>query len=112
MFTYDDRLLLQKMYSQYDVNKETQKRDYMLLSELSRENSELKTKVEVYESLIQSFLKHNSDLDDISKTALIYNGEIYSVDGYNFKSNKGECKMIHMDLICRGPVTKNFKEEE
>lgn len=79
---------------------------------LERENSELKTKVEVYESLIQSFLKHNSDLEDISKTALIYNGEIYSVDGYNFKSYKGECKMIHMDLICRGSVTKNFKEEE
>lgn len=112
MFTQYDRDLLRKTSVQYDVYNKTQEKDFYLISDLSRENSELKTKVEIYESLIQSFLKHNSDLDDISKTALIYNGEIYSVDGYDFKSNKGECKTIHMDLICRGSVTKNFKEEE
>lgn len=112
MFTQYDRDLLRKTSVQYDAYNKTQEKDFYLISDLSRENSELKTKVEVYESLIQSFLKHNSDLDDISKTALIYNGEIYSVNKYNLESSKDDVKMLHLDMKCTSPISKNFKEEE
>lgn len=112
MFTQYDRDLLRKMSAHYDVIKETQEKDFYLIRNLSRENSELKTKVEVYESLIQSFLKHNSDLDDISKTALIYNGEIYCVNKYNLESSKDDVKMLHLDMKCTSPISKNFKEEK
>ena len=112
MFTQYDRDLLRKTSAQYDVYNKKQEKDFYLISDLSRENSELKTKVEIYESLIQSFLKHNSDLDDISKTALIYNGEIYCVNKYNLESSKDDVKMLHLDMKCTSPISKNFKEEE
>lgn len=97
-------------YIREDLYKDNLKRLDKIFR-LENENTELKTKVELYEVLINRLLKIDPNLEDLSNKVLVYNGELYIVDRYSLESSNDANKVLHLDMKCTTPITKNFKED-
>ena len=71
-------------------------------------NSELLTKVDLYEKYIESIKDTKANSID---RVFMFDGELYILKNYNISKEAGECKTLSADFDCVTGVTKYFKGE-
>ena len=73
---------------------------------LSRENADLKARLEVYDKFFDLFDTTNPDISDPNKIVMMYNGELYSTEKWNIEATDVNDKtivtekLLHITLRC------------
>ena len=97
----------------YDKDSEYLKKKCDDLSVRARKaemkNSELLTKVDLYEKYIESI--KDTDANSIDRV-FMFDGELYILKNYCISKEVGEPKTLSAYFECLTGVTKNFKEEK
>lgn len=82
---------------------------YWRAADAERENTVLKTKVELYEKFIAKMLESDPDK---SNDVFMLDGEIYRLRNYHIDAEAGTQKILTVEFTCMSDITRIFKEAD
>lgn len=80
---------------------------YERTNEAEKENTVLKTKVDLYEKFIAKMLESDPNK---SNDVFMLDGEIYRLSNYTIDAEAGQPKILTAEFKCTSDITRIFKE--